>query len=256
LEAAEQLKLLESEYRRQQSLFAEKISSEKIFLEAESLYKRAVAASEGLRQQLLLLQIDLDKVAKGIISSSATLNAPISGDITHIHTNISKYIQPSDVVAEMVDTQQLQLYLSLFEKDIALITQGQQVFFSLPEPSGQPLTATVSVVGKAIDRIHRTATVQAIPSADARSLLLSGMYINAAVVIQSKNVWALPVDALVIDDDETFVLLFQSFDRNEYLFHKVSVQTGMRNGDYIEIIPNEQVNASSVLLLQGVYFAI
>jgi len=255
LETSEQLKSLEAEYNRQKTLFAENISSEKLFLEAESNYKKATAACEGLKQQLLLLNIDTENVKQGKIMSSAVIYSPIAGDIINIYADISRFIQPSDSVAEIVDTQQLQLYLSVFEKDITSIKLGQKVNFSLPESSGQQLTATVNVVGKAIDRTDRTAMVQAHPTGNAQAMLLTGMYIDGGIVIDSKTVWSLPVDALIREDEDDFVLLLHSSDGNEYVFQKVKIQTGVRNGDNMEIIPDKSVTPSSVLLMKGVYNA-
>ena len=253
LEISEQLTSLESEYNRQKMLLAEKVSSEKVFLEAESNYKKAVASREGLKQQLLLLNLNTEKISQGKISSSAVIYAPIAGDIVSLNVNISKFIHPTDVVLEIVDTQQLQLYLSVFERDIASIRPGQKVNFSQPNSPNNLFTATVSNVGKAIDRTDHTALVQAIPTGDARTTLLTGMFIDAGIVISTKTVWALPVDALITEEEEHFVLLLQSSDDDEYLFRKVKVQTGNRSGDYMEIVPNESVTASSVLLLKGVY---
>jgi cobalt-zinc-cadmium efflux system membrane fusion protein len=256
LEISEQLKSLELEYQRQKTLLAEKISSEKLFLEAESNYKKTTAACEGLKQQLLLLNIDTEKVKQGKISSSAVIYSPIAGDIIKINAEISKFIQPSDIVMEIVDTQQLQLYLSVFEKNIASIRQGQKVIFSIPESSNQLFTATITTIGKIIDRTERTAIVQALPASEARTALLTGMYIDAAIVLNAKNILAAPVDALIIDNKENFVLLLQTSDNNEYIFRKVKVKTGERNGDFMEIIPDEFVTKSSVILLKGVYNAI
>ena len=255
LENFGQLKSLESEYIRQKTLFAENISSEKLFLEAESNYKRTEASCEGLKQRLLLLNIDIGKVKQGEITPFAVIYAPIAGDIIRINADISKYIQPSDVVDEIVDTKQLQLYLSVFEKDIDAIKPGQKVVFSLPESSGKLLTATVNLVGKAIDRTDRTVVVQALPAVDSRIALLTGMYIDAGIVTGSKTVTALPVDATITEGEEHFVLLLQSSDNNEYVFQKVKVQTGKRSGDYIEVFPDDIVTTSSVVLLKGVYNA-
>ena len=253
LEISGQLTSLESEYNRQKTLFAENVSSEKVFLDAESNYKKAAAAREGTRQQLLLLNLDPEKITQGQISSSAVIYAPIAGDIVNINADISKFIHPTDVVLEIVDTQQLQLYLSVFEKDIVLIRRGQKVNFSQPDSPHNLFTATVNNIGRAIDRTDRTALVQAIPTGDARATLLTGMFIDAGIIIGSKTVWALPVDALITEENDHFVLLLQSSDDNEYVFRKVKVQTGDRNGDYMEIIPDEPVTASSTLLLKGVY---
>ena len=255
LEISEQLKSLEAEYKRQKDLFAEKISSEKLFLEAESNYKKAVAASEGLKQQLLLLNLNPESILQGKISSSTVIYAPIAGDIIHVNADISRFIHPSDVVAEIVDTQQLQLYLSVFEKDIVFIRPGQKVNFSLPDSPDRIYTATINSIGKAIDPTNRTAIVQALPTNEARATLLTGMYIDAGIITGAKSVWALPVDALVTEENEHFVLLQQSSDDNEYVFRKVKVQTGSRNGDYMEIIPDGNVASSSVILVKGAYHA-
>jgi len=255
LEISEQLKSLEAEYKRQKDLFDEKISSEKLFLEAESNYKKALAVSAGLKQQLLLLNLNIEKVAQGQISPSAVIYAPIAGDIIHINADINKYINPTDVVEEIVDTHQLQLYLSVFEKDIISIKKGQKVVFSLPDKQNQQFTATISNIGKAIDPTDRTTIVQAIPTG-TQIALLTGMYVDAGIIIGSKTVFALPVDALITESNENFVLLLQSSDDKEYVFRKVKVHTGNRNGDFMEIIPDETITASSTILLKGVYNAI
>jgi len=255
LETFGQVRSLESEYNRQKTLYAEKISSEKLFLEVESNYKKATAACEGLKQQLALLNIDTEKVRQGTIVSSAVIYAPIAGDVIRINVDISKFIQPSDVVAEIADTRQLQLYLSVFEKDIVSIKQGQKVNFSLPDSPNQLFTASVNIIGKAIDRADRTATVQALPAGDARNTLLTGMYIDAGIITGSKTVWALPVDALITEEEENFLLVLQSSNNNESIFQKVKVQTGKRYGDLIEIIPDNVVTPASVILLKGVYNA-
>ena len=256
LEMSEQLKSLESEYERQKTLFAENISSEKLFFEAESNYKKTLSVCEGYKQQLLLLNMDIDKIKQGKITSFAVICAPIAGDIIRINADISRFIQPSDIVAEIIDTQQLQLYLSVFEKDVVSIHQGQEVVFSLLESSSQTFSAKVSIVGRAIDPTNRTAVVQARPTESVQAILLTGMYIDAGIVTDSKTVYALPTDALITEEEEHFLLLLQSSDDKEYVFQKVNVQTGKRNGDYMEIIPDESVTKSSVILLKGVYNAI
>lgn len=256
LEISAQLKSLESEYKRQQTLFAENISSEKLFLEAQSAFNKAEVTCEGLKRQLLLLNINTEKIESGKITSSAILYAPIAGDVIQINTNISQFIQPSDVVVEIADTRQIQLYLSVFEKDITLIKPEQRVLFSLPETSDKLFKAKITKVGKAIDNDNRTASVQAQPTEDAPTGLLTGMYVDAKIVVDTKSVWAVPIDAIISEENEHFLLLMQSYNENQYVFEKVKVQTGKQNGDLMEIFLNETVTPSSTILLKGVYNAI
>ena len=151
----------------------------------------------------------------------------------------------------MFNPDRVIIYLSVFEKDIFSVRQGQTVYFSLPGSSIQRFSATVNHIGKSIDRTDRTVTVQAIPSSEAH--ILTGMYIDAGIVVDAQTVWALPVDALIKEESNYFALLLQSSDSQEYQFHKVMIQTGKRSGDYMEVIPNEMITPTSPLLVEGVY---
>ncbi len=255
LEISGQMKSLQAEYERQQVLHTEQIASEKVFLEAESNYRKAVATYEGLKQQLLLLNLDVEKLTQGHIASQAILRAPIAGDIARIEADINMVAHPGDVVVEIIDTRQLQLNLSVFEKDILSVKPGQKVVFTLPENSGTIFSATVKLVGKSIDNTSRTATILAVPSDSAREILLAGMYIDASIIVNSRMVWTLPTDALITEENHHFVFLFETSDTNEYIFRKVPVNTGERREDTIEISPDGEVIPSAVLLVKGVYDA-
>ena len=74
MEVHGQLGYLKSEYERQQTMFAENISSQKSFLKAESDYKTAVAKYNGLRKQLTMLNISPVQVEAGSISTVAQLH--------------------------------------------------------------------------------------------------------------------------------------------------------------------------------------
>ncbi len=118
LEISGQIKYLKSEYDRQKTLFDEKISSQKKYLEAESEYKRAKATFESLRQRLNMLHINPAQVEQGKFSSFITVYSPISGFITEINANVGMAVSPSDVIMEIVETQTMHLELAVFEKDV------------------------------------------------------------------------------------------------------------------------------------------
>ena len=105
LEIAGQMEYLKSEYERQKTLFDEKISSQKKYLEAESDYKRAKATYESLRQKLNMLRINPAQVEQGKFSSYITVYSPISGDITANNANVGMAISPTDAIMEIVETQ-------------------------------------------------------------------------------------------------------------------------------------------------------
>ncbi|MGE5945023.1 MAG: efflux RND transporter periplasmic adaptor subunit, partial [Flavobacteriales bacterium] len=70
LEIAEQLNYLKSEFTRQQTLYNEKITSQKNFLKAESTYKSSLAQYNGLRKKLVMMNIDPAIVEQGKITST------------------------------------------------------------------------------------------------------------------------------------------------------------------------------------------
>ena len=81
LEIREQIPYLKSEYERQQTLFEEKISSEKVFLKARSDYLTAMAQKKSLEAQLTMLGIQPAELDAGGLRSVISMRTPISIDV-------------------------------------------------------------------------------------------------------------------------------------------------------------------------------
>ena len=253
LEVAEQIKYLKSEYERQKTLFDEKISSQKNYLKAESDYRRAKGMYQSLREKLLLLKINPANVEKGKLTSTVTISSPISGDIVVMNANVGMYIAPSDVILEIVDTQHLHLELAVFEKDILKVQLGQKIHFSVPEASKEVFPAEVHLVGKSIEGNDRTINVHGHLDESIKQKLLTGMFVEAEIVINSKKGLAIPSEALVTENNKNFVLLLESAKNNSYSFKKVAVAIGEKNKDFVEILPNSSIKASSKILTKGTF---
>ena len=145
LEVAEQIKYLKSEFERQKTLYDEKITSQKNYLKAESDYRRTLGMYQSLRAKLQLLNINPSNVEKGKLTSIVTIYAPITGDIVIMNANVGMFMSPSDVILEVVDTNYLHLNLSIFEKDILHVKQGQNISFTIPEASKDVFTSKVGI---------------------------------------------------------------------------------------------------------------
>src|SRR5690606_35259238 len=156
LEAVEQLAYLKSEYDRQKTLLAERITSQKNFLKAESDYKRNLAIYNGLRKKLRMLNISPENAEKGILTPEATIYAPISGYVTAVNVSIGQYVSPSEIIMEIVNTDHIHVELSVFEKDILNIKKNQEIRFRIPEVSKEYYEAEVYLVGTSIDPKNRT----------------------------------------------------------------------------------------------------
>lgn len=253
LETAGQIKYLKSEYERQKTLFEENISSQKKYLEAESDYKRAKATYESLRQKLNMLHIDPSKVEQGNFSSFITVHSPISGDITSINANIGMAISPTDVIMEIVESQAMFLKLAVFEKDVFNLQIGQKVKFTVPQIGINEFEAKVSQIGKTVEGNERVINVYASLDADTKQKLLTGMFVEGQLIVDSRKVLSIPVDAIVVEEGSNFLLILESEKDDIYTFRKTLVKVGDRNNDWIEIIPNDNINSGTKVLIKGVF---
>ncbi|MFV8367477.1 efflux RND transporter periplasmic adaptor subunit [Flavobacterium sp. XS1P27] len=252
MEVAEQLNFLKSEYDRQKTLYDEKITSQKNYLKAESEYRRAKAMHQSLRAKLVLLNINPRNVEKGILTSTITIFSPITGDIVIMNANVGMYVAPSDVILEIVDTDHLHLELAIFEKDILNVKIGQKIHFKVPEASKDVFNAEVHLVGKSIEGNDRTINIHGHLDDAIKQKLLTGMFVEAGIIIDSKKALAIPSEALVTENNKNFVLLLDN-DKNGYSFKKVSVTIGEKSENFVEILPNTLINSSSRILTKGVF---
>jgi cobalt-zinc-cadmium efflux system membrane fusion protein len=253
LEVAEQIKYLKSEFERQKTLYDEKITSQKNYLKAESDYRRTLGMYQSLRAKLQLLNINPSNVEKGKLTSIVTIFAPISGDIVIMNANVGMPVGPSDVMLEIVDTNHLHLELAIFEKDILKIKMGQKISFTVPEASKEVFDAEVHLVGKSIEGNDRTINVHGHLDDNIKQKLLTGMFVEAKIKTNSKKGLSIPTEALISENNKNFVLLLDDNKNNMLLFKKVPVTAGEKSENNVEIIPDNQINASSKILVKGVF---
>jgi cobalt-zinc-cadmium efflux system membrane fusion protein len=253
LESVEQMSYLKSEYDRQLTLYNEKITSQKNYLKAESDYKKNKAIYQSLRSKLALLKINIKQVEKGVFTSKITLYSPISGDIVVMNANVGMYVSPSDVILEIVETSHLHLELNVFEKDILNVKEGQKIKFSATEASKEVFEASVHLVGKSIEGNDRTINVHGHLAENIKQRLLTGMFVEAAIITNSKKGFAVNKEAISTKGQKNFVLLLVSNSNDNFFFKKVAVQKGASNENFVEIIPNKEINSNSKLLLSGVF---
>ncbi len=253
LEVAEQISYLKSEYDRQKTLYDEKITSQKNYLKAESEYKRANGMYQSLKKKLQLLNISPEQVKKGNLTSTITLFAPIAGDITVMNANVGMFMAASDVILEIVDTDHLHVELAVFEKDILKVKIGQSIEFTVPQASKETFKAEVVLVGKSIEGNDRTIMIHGHLDKDIKQRLLTGMFVEATILTDSKKGLAIPKDALITENEKNYVLLLKSNENEKYTFEKVVVELGEKSTSEVEIIENERVKKNSQILVKGVF---
>ena len=253
IEVAEQISYLKSEFERQKTLYDEKITSQKNYLKAESEYKKAFGMYQSLQKKLELLNISPAQVRKGNLTSTITIYAPISGDVAVMNANVGMFVAASDVILEIVDTSHLHVELAVFEKDILHVKQNQNILFTVPQATNEQFKATVVLVGKSIEGNDRTIMVHGHLDDAIKQRLLTGMFVDATILTDSKKGWAIPFDAVMTENDKNFVFLEKNSANNTHTFIKTEVEIGEKTNTYIEIKLNKTINSKSKILTKGVF---
>lgn len=251
MEVKEQLNYLKAEYDRQQTMMDENITSQKNYLKAKSTYKTAMAKYNGLKKQLVMLNISPTNVEKGNISSIVTLYAPISGSISKVNITRGTYVSPAMSILEIIDNSHVHLEMSVFEKDIMNVEKGQKITFKIPEASNDIFQGEVHLVGTTIND-NRTIKVHGHPLDESHNFL-TGMFVNANIITKEKNTNVLPETAIVKIEDDYYVLRLNEITETDYFFDQVQVNIGNTINNYTAILESESLIETDQLLINGAF---
>ncbi len=254
LEVFNQLDYLKAEFERNQTLFDEKIASQKNFLQAKSNYETAKARYQGLKEQLQMLNISPSNVEQGNISSQAAIYAPISGSITKMNVAKGSYVSPATEILEIVDNEHVHLELTVFEKDILKVKKGQKIEFRIPEAAEAAFNAEVYLVGTSIDNTQRTIKVHGhLEHEDEKaSNFLPGMFVDAMIMTDTIKTLSLPEEAVIESEGNYYVLKLMEQKDGGYTFERVAVKQGSTYGGFTEINSSE-LTESDKFLTKGVF---
>ncbi|WP_449439685.1 efflux RND transporter periplasmic adaptor subunit [Pedobacter steynii] len=252
LESKSQLELTDAEYKRQQTLASQNVNSQKTLQQAKSQYQIILARENALKQRLQLINISPGTLTAGTIRSQINIYAPISGYVTKVNVNTGKFVNPNDVMFEIVNSANLHVELNVFEKDAAKVKAGQRVRFTMTNDSNEQL-AVVQLVGGEI-KPDKTVTVHAI--AKESKSFIPGTYLKALIETGTTQTLALPVSAVVDFQNKKYIFIAKAAGKEEvpsYHFEIVEVITGISDGGYIQIELPEGMSPKVKVVLTGAY---
>lgn len=262
LEAVNQFEFAKADYERQQELAKENVNAQKTLQQAKSTYQSWVAKRNGLLAKLKLIHVNLEEVEKGNITSTGNVYSPISGYVTEVNVNIGKFVAPSDVLFEIVDTEHLHAELTVFEKDVLKLRIGQRVRFTLANESEDRL-ATVYLIGREINADRSVRIHCHIDKEDKE--LLPGMYLKANVETGGAKVPALPNEAVIDYQGRKYIFIPVEGEAHEHHpeekhekeegthFGMVEIQIGNSELGFTEVILPDTLNDSIDVVVKGAY---
>lgn len=238
LKAASNLEYAEGEYKRHKELYNEDVYSAKNFQEVTANYKSLKTEVNALSQKLSLIGIDATRLKDENITRTAVVVSPINGYVKSVNVNIGKFVSPTDVMFEIVNTSHLTIELTLFEKDITRVSIGQKLLFALPHDETRQYEATITQVGKSI-AADKTVKVYAsvIPHAPQ---ILPGMYVTAWIETEGIPVPSLPSEAIIQFDEKFYIFVFEKAKEESGKpfteFKIIEITKGVTDGGYTEVI--------------------
>jgi len=262
LEASNQLDFLKADYDRQMELASENVNAQKTLQQSKTNYLNGVARKSGLEAKLKLINIDFAALQKGTITSVGNIYSPIDGFVTEVNVNIGKFVNPADVLFEIVDTEHLHAELTIFEKDIPKIKLGQKVRFTLANETTER-TAVVYLIGRQI-RQDRTINIHCHLDKEDKDLL-PGMYLKAIVETGGALVTALPDEAIIDYQGKEYVFVptaaehalnkneAEAQHKEEHHFLMVAVTTGHHESGFTEVQFPDGFDLQSEIVVKGGY---
>ncbi|NTW23759.1 MAG: efflux RND transporter periplasmic adaptor subunit [Lentimicrobium sp.] len=238
-ESSGRLKSVQAEFERQQSLAGENIASQKTYLNAEAEYKSLIARCEGLKAKLLMLGLNAEKAGQGIIVKEMVLTAPIGGVVSALFVETGSFAEPQKALMELVDLNQLQLKLSVFEKDLTGLKPGLKISFFSPNNPSSAYSGELLSYSRTMNQETRAITVIGSIQPSDRPLMINGMYIEADIFTGEKEVMALPDEAILKSGNSRLVLVQTSSDGKLMNFVKKEVKTGLSSNGFTEILNPE-----------------
>ena len=250
LMAQAKVSFLQKEYERQKLLNETKATSDKVYQQTASDYQQARITVKALREKLLLIGINPSGLNENTIRRTVNIYAPISGYVSSVKVNIGKYVNPADILFELVNTRDLHLTLTVFEKDLTSIHPGQIIKAYLTSDTSKTYDAKVLLVSRTLDS-NRSAEVHC-HFTGALPKLLPGMFMNAAIQLTNTSTVAVPEDAVVRSGDKDYIFI----ERKPKQFEFTPVSTAVAGNGFIAINTGTNDLLNKVIIKKNAYAAL
>ena len=237
----------ENEFNRQKELNQSKASSDKTFELSEADYKSQRVLIKSLYEKLKLIGINPDNLTDNNLSRSVNVPSPIDGFVSKVNVNIGKYVNPADVLFELVNPTDIHLNLTVFEKDLNKLFIGQKLMAYTNNEPDKKYACEVILIGKDLSG-ERSVDVHCHFEKYDKNLI-PGMYMNADVAVKSTDALVVPESAIVTLAGKQYV--FEAKTNTQ--FEMTEVETGISEGGFTQISSATVNLAEKTLITKNAY---
>jgi cobalt-zinc-cadmium efflux system membrane fusion protein len=251
LTATSRMVFLKQEFVRQKELSQQQASPLKLYQQSLSDYNSEQAQAAGLAQKLRMLGINPQTLTAGSIRPNVAILSPISGYVSTVNVNTGKYINPTDVLMELVNTSDIHAALTVFEQDISKIKIGSKVKITLPSVSGEVYPGKIILIGRMLDSSRSVMVHCHFLKTDPR--LLPNMFLQASIETKPQNTLAVPDGALINFGGKPYIFSAQKKQKDTLLFSMIPVEVGVQQGGWNEIKLKKPELNNNLFVLKGAF---
>lgn len=248
---------LAKQLERQQKLSDAEIGAGKELQKIKAEYLSNKADMSGYSAQLKQLNLSIKHIQSGKLYNRIPVISPISGSIEAIDVQLGQYIDAQTSMFKVLNTEHVHADFMVFEKDIAYVSKGQQIEFTVAT-SAQPIHAEIISVGKRFEESPRAVHVHA-EIKEKYFDLIAGMYIKGKIFTENKNIMALPESAIITEEGKTYIFIntqTKEQQKKGYEFQMFEIKTGIQEGGWLAIDLLKPLPNNAEIVQNGAYYLI
>ncbi|MEK6533969.1 MAG: efflux RND transporter periplasmic adaptor subunit, partial [Nitrospirota bacterium] len=208
-------------------LYENKAMPLKDLKQAENELVKARAEFRRAKERLLSLRVPGDELTKPLdkqkITSRFEMKSPLTGIVVERAVTPGQSVggDPAQVLFTVADLDMLQVLADLYERDLALVREGQFAKVTVEAYPGVDFPATLAAIGDVVDPATRTIKVRAWVNNDPHKLkpeMFARLHLDVGDATQFI---AVPREAVLEADGKQFVYVVE--EPNRYVKREVKV---------------------------------
>lgn len=183
-----------------------------------------------------------------------TLRSPIDGIVAHTDLNVGRIVDPKEHLFEVLDLSVVWLKVSILEKDISRVADGQKAEVSFSAMPGKTFNTTIDSSSHYLDpRTHLgTVWTTLVNPPGSQPEFLPGMTGHVRIDTDSSaDRLVIPMSAVIRNGAERFVLVEEERTKVASVFQKQTLVLGARTGKLIEVLGGNLYPGDSVVTRGG-----
>ncbi len=246
LVAKAKMEYLQVDVQRQKELSDADAASKKNYQLVLSEFKTQQIMIKALEEKLKIIGINPTNLIVTNISRTVSIKSPIAGYVTHVNVNIGKYVNPSDVLFELVNPDDIHAAMTVFEKDFGFIKKGMKGTVTLADQPEKKYEVDVILATKNINE-NRAGLVHCHFENNNHDLL-PGMFLTGEFKISNAQVKALPQDAVIRYEGKEYIFVA----KDTAIFEMLAIETGIKQGGFVEI-KNKDLPEGKQVVIKNAY---